>query len=82
MLMCMLVIHTCALCLQMGNYLADKIRAERDLSEIDVVCPVPDTSRVSALQCALQLELPYEEGLTKNRYIARTFIMPGELSAV
>ncbi|CAM9423034.1 unnamed protein product [Phaeothamnion confervicola] len=63
---------------QMGNFLADRIRREHDISTIDVVCPVPDTSRVSALQCALRLGLPYEEGLTKNRYIARTFIMPGQ----
>jgi amidophosphoribosyltransferase len=56
---------------QMGQYLAEKIRKQYDLSQIDVVCPVPDTSRVSAVQCALSLGLPYEEGLTKNRYIAR-----------
>ncbi|KAG5178907.1 amidophosphoribosyltransferase [Tribonema minus] len=62
----------------MGTYLADKIKRQYNLSDIDVVCPVPDTSRVSAVQCALQLGLPYEEGLTKNRYIARTFIMPGQ----
>lgn len=69
--------------MQMGNYLADRILKKQeekkvDISEIDVVCPVPDTSRISALQCALRLGLPYEEGLTKNRYIARTFIMPGQ----
>jgi len=62
----------------MGNYLADKIKREQNIEEIDVVVPVPDTSRISALQCALRLNLPYEEGLTKNRYIARTFIMPGQ----
>lgn len=66
----------------MGNYLADKIRRTHDITEIDVVCPVPDTSRVSALQCALALGLPYEEGLTKNRYIARTFIMPGQAKRI
>eukprot|EP00640_Fibrocapsa_japonica_P000590 CAMPEP_0113945670 /NCGR_PEP_ID=MMETSP1339-20121228/49340_1 /TAXON_ID=94617 /ORGANISM="Fibrocapsa japonica" /LENGTH=631 /DNA_ID=CAMNT_0000951355 /DNA_START=5 /DNA_END=1900 /DNA_ORIENTATION=+ /assembly_acc=CAM_ASM_000762 len=62
----------------MGSYLADKVRKQIGVDVIDVVCPVPDTSRISALQCALSLGVPYEEGLTKNRYIARTFIMPGQ----
>ena len=39
---------------------------------------VPETSRISAVQCALKLGVTYEEGLCKNRYIARTFIMPGQ----
>ncbi len=64
----------------MGKYLAKKF--ERDYPDevktIDVVCPVPDTSRVSAIHCALTLGVRYEEGLCKNRYIARTFIMPGQ----
>ncbi len=62
----------------MGDRLADKIRTLHDVSEIDVVVPVPETSRISALQCAIKLGVPYEEGLNKNRYIARTFIMPGQ----
>lgn len=62
----------------MGDHLAEKIKRLHDVSEIDVVVPVPETSRVSALQCALKLGVNYEEGLNKNRYIARTFIMPGQ----
>lgn len=62
----------------MGDRLAEKIRSLHDVSEIDVIVPVPETSRISALQCAIKLGVPYEEGLNKNRYIARTFIMPGQ----
>lgn len=62
----------------MGDILAEKIKKLQDIHDIDVVVPVPETSRISALQCAIRLGVPYEEGLTKNRYIARTFIMPGQ----
>ncbi len=63
--------------LRMGELLAEKIRRERPDNDIDVVIPVPDTSRTSALQVAQILGLKYREGFIKNRYIGRTFIMPG-----
>ena len=64
--------------LRMGEKLAAKIRQEWDTEQIDVVIPIPDTSRVSALKLAQELGIKYSEGLIKNRYIARTFIMPGQ----
>jgi len=64
--------------LRMGETLADKILAERPDHDIDVVIPIPDTSRTSALQLANSLGLKYREGFIKNRYIGRTFIMPGQ----
>ena len=64
--------------LRMGETLADKImRTAPDLG-IDVVIPIPETSRPSALQLANKLNVPYREGFIKNRYIGRTFIMPGK----
>jgi amidophosphoribosyltransferase len=64
--------------LRMGEQLADKIRRQHADLDIDVVIPVPDTSRPSALQLATRLGLTYREGFVKNRYIGRTFIMPGQ----
>jgi amidophosphoribosyltransferase len=64
--------------MRMGDRLAEKILRERAGHDIDVVIPIPDTSRTSALQVAQRLGLKYREGFTKNRYIGRTFIMPGQ----
>ncbi|MDH3934270.1 MAG: amidophosphoribosyltransferase [Gammaproteobacteria bacterium] len=64
--------------LRMGEKLADKIRRVRPDHDIDVVIPIPGTSRTSALQMANNLGLKYREGFIKNRYIGRTFIMPGQ----
>ena len=64
--------------MRMGDRLADKIRRERPDHDIDVVIPIPDTSRVAALQVAQGLGLKFREGFIKNRYIGRTFIMPGQ----
>ena len=64
--------------LAMGETLANKISQEMDISDIDVVMPIPDTSRPCAMQLAAKLGIPYREGLIKNRYVGRTFIMPGQ----
>lgn len=64
--------------MRMGRKLADKIRREWPDADIDVVMPIPDTSRTAALELALALGLSYREGFVKNRYIPRTFIMPGQ----
>ncbi len=64
--------------LRMGEKLAEKIRREWPDHDIDVVIPIPDTSRTSAMQLAHGLGIKYREGFIKNRYIARTFIMPGQ----
>jgi amidophosphoribosyltransferase len=62
----------------MGKSLADKILALGLRDEIDVVIPIPDSSRPSALEVAAKLKKRYREGFIKNRYIGRTFIMPGQ----
>ncbi|HEU4853005.1 MAG TPA: amidophosphoribosyltransferase [Telluria sp.] len=64
--------------LKMGEYLADKVRGQFKAGDIDVVMPIPDSSRPAAIQLALQLGIEYREGFIKNRYIGRTFIMPGQ----
>lgn len=64
--------------LRMGEALAKNILRQRPDHDIDVVIPVPDTSRTSALPLAYELQVKYREGLMKNRYIGRTFIMPGQ----
>ena len=64
--------------LNMGEKLAQKIRRLPRKLEVDVVIPIPDSSRPSALQLAAGLGVPYREGFVKNRYIGRTFIMPGQ----
>ena len=64
--------------LNMGGALAEKIRRIPEAQDIDVVIPIPDSSRPSALELANRLGLKYREGFVKNRYIGRTFIMPGQ----
>ncbi len=64
--------------MRMGDLLAEKIRRQRPEHDIDVVIPIPDTSRTSAMQVAQHLGVKYREGFIKNRYIGRTFIMPGQ----
>ncbi|MES2050222.1 MAG: amidophosphoribosyltransferase [Pseudomonadota bacterium] len=64
--------------LKMGQYLAETIRSRFSDGEIDVVMPIPDSSRPSAMELASTLNLDYREGFIKNRYIGRTFMMPGQ----
>jgi len=64
--------------LRMGEELAGKIVRDFPEHDIDVVIPIPDTSRTSAVQVAYHLGVKYREGFIKNRYIGRTFIMPGQ----
>ncbi|WP_255375199.1 amidophosphoribosyltransferase, partial [Oleiphilus sp. HI0061] len=64
--------------LRMGETLAQKVKRLRPDHDIDVVMPIPDTSRTSAMQMAVELGVKFREGFIKNRYIGRTFIMPGQ----
>lgn len=64
--------------LRQGERLAAKIRRLRPDHDIEVVIPIPDTSRVAAQVIAYELDVKFREGLMKNRYIGRTFIMPGQ----
>jgi amidophosphoribosyltransferase len=71
-------VHKCRL--RMGEHLAQRVleRFPGGRHDIDVVIPIPDTGRTAALPLAHQLEVKYREGFIKNRYIGRTFIMPGQ----
>ncbi|MGL4473979.1 MAG: amidophosphoribosyltransferase, partial [Shewanella sp.] len=62
----------------MGTYLGKKIKKEWYEHDIDVVIPIPETSCDIALEIAREMDLPYRQGFVKNRYIGRTFIMPGQ----
>jgi amidophosphoribosyltransferase len=62
--------------MRMGSKLAKLIKSINPDHDIDVVIPIPDSSSTSALQLAVDLDVPYREGFVKNRYIGRTFIMP------
>ena len=64
--------------LRLGDVLAERIRTELPDINIDVVMPIPDSARPSAMQVAQQLGIEYREGFFKNRYVGRTFIMPGQ----
>lgn len=64
--------------LNMGERLAKTVAGVIPPHEIDVVMPIPDSSRPAAMQLATKLNIPYREGFYKNRYIGRTFIMPGQ----
>ena len=63
---------------KMGEFVAGKMKRTLPHGTIDVVIPIPDSSRPSAMEMAHRLNLPYREGFVKNRYIGRTFIMPGQ----
>jgi amidophosphoribosyltransferase len=65
--------------MRMGTKLAQKIERDFPDHDIDVVIPIPDTSRSAALQLSYELGIEYQEGFIKNRYIGRTFIMPGQV---
>ncbi|MFK3835993.1 MULTISPECIES: amidophosphoribosyltransferase [unclassified Microbacterium] len=64
--------------LRMGDRLADTIAKHVPMNKIDVVMPIPDSSRPAAMEVARKLGIEYREGFYKNRYVGRTFIMPGQ----
>jgi amidophosphoribosyltransferase len=64
--------------LRLGARLADTVARYTPLGDIDVVMPIPDSARPSAMQLAQKLGITYREGFYKNRYVGRTFIMPGQ----
>jgi amidophosphoribosyltransferase len=64
--------------LNMGETLAQRLISTIRPNEIDVVIPIPESSRPSAMQLAQKIGKPYREGFVKNRYVGRTFIMPGQ----
>jgi len=64
--------------LNMGETLAQRVISTMPPSDIDVVIPIPESSRPSAMQLAQKIGKPYREGFVKNRYVGRTFIMPGQ----
>ncbi|GAA0785697.1 amidophosphoribosyltransferase [Marinobacterium sediminicola] len=64
--------------MEMGVKLAEKVKREMPEHDIDVIIPIPDTSRTAALEMANALGVTFREGFIKNRYIGRTFIMPGQ----
>ena len=64
--------------LNQGERLAERLLEQWPDHDIDAVIPVPDSGRISALQMANILDVPYREGFVKNRYVGRTFIMPGQ----
>lgn len=64
--------------MNIGRKLAEKLKREWDISDIDVVIPIPETSRHAAITLAKTLNIEFREGFVKNRYVGRTFIMPGQ----
>lgn len=64
--------------MNIGKKLAEKVKENWDLEDIDVVIPIPETSRHAAIKLANTLKIEFREGFVKNRYVGRTFIMPGQ----